>query len=79
MLPGGVYSRRYESELAIVRTGTQWVLLALGIAFLFTIPLFANAYWLSWLTNVCIVIVAVGCGGVRRIIGPAVIPYDAPQ
>ncbi len=59
MLPSGVYSRRYDSEVAMLRTKTQWVFLALGIALLFTIPLFANAYWLSWASGVLIVIVAV--------------------
>jgi branched-chain amino acid transport system permease protein len=37
----------------------QWVLLAAGIALLFSIPLFASSYWLTWLTKVGITIVAV--------------------
>jgi len=61
MLPGGVFNTRYESDLAILRTKTQWFLLALGIVLLFTFPLmpFGTAYWLSWLTRVAITIVAV--------------------
>jgi branched-chain amino acid transport system permease protein len=59
MLPGGVYSTKYESDLAILRTRTQWLLLGLGLVLLFTVPLFANFYWLSWLTRLGITIVAV--------------------
>lgn len=61
MLPGGVFNTKYELDLAILRTKTQWILLALGIVLLFTFPLmpFGTAYWLSWLTRVAISIVAV--------------------
>ena len=59
MLPGGVFSTNYGSEMAIVRTRMQWVLFAVGIALLFSIPLFASSYWLTWLTKVGITIVAV--------------------
>jgi len=59
MLPGGVFSTRYASDLAILRTKTQWLLLGLGLALLFTAPLFASSYWLSWLTGLGITIVAV--------------------
>lgn len=59
MLPGGVYSTKHESDLAILRTRTQWLLLGLGLVLLFTAPLFANSYWLSWLTRLGITIVAV--------------------
>jgi branched-chain amino acid transport system permease protein len=59
MLPGGVFSTKYDSDLAILRTKTQWLLLGLGLALLFTAPLFASSYWLRWLTGVGITIVAV--------------------
>lgn len=59
MLPGGVFNTRYESDLAILRTRLQWVLLAVGLILLFTFPMFGSAYWLSWLTRVAITIVAV--------------------
>ena len=59
MLPGGVFNTKYESDVAILRTKTQWFLLALGIVLLFLIPLFAPDYWLSQLTYIAIVIVAV--------------------
>ena len=59
MLPGGVFSTKYESDLAILRTRTQWLLLGLGLVLLFTAPLFANSYWLIWLTRLGITVVAV--------------------
>lgn len=51
--------RTYESERAVVRSRWQWLILMLAMVFLFTLPLFVGSYWLVWLTNVCIVIVAV--------------------
>ncbi|MDM8000241.1 MAG: branched-chain amino acid ABC transporter permease [Dehalococcoidia bacterium] len=59
MLPGGVFSTKYDSDLAIIRTKTQWLLLGIGLALLFTAPLFASSYWLSWLTRLGITVVAV--------------------
>jgi len=59
VLPGGVFNTKYESDVAILRTKTQWFLLALGVIFLFLLPLFAPDYWLSQLTSLAIVIVAV--------------------
>ena len=59
MLPGGVFNTNYGSEMAIVRTRMQWVLLAACIALLFSIPLLASSYWLTWMTKVGITIVAV--------------------
>jgi len=59
VLPGGVFNTRYESDLAILRTRLQWVLLAVGLILVFTFPLFGSAYWLSWLTRLAITIVAV--------------------
>jgi len=59
MLPGGVFNTNYGSEMAIVRTRMQWVLFAVGIALLFSIPLLASSYWLTWMTKVGITIVAV--------------------
>ena len=59
MLPGGVFNTKYESDVAILRTKTQWFLLALGVIFLFVLPLIATDYWLSQLTGLAIVIVAV--------------------
>ncbi len=59
MLPGGVFNTRYDSDLAILRTRTQWVLLAIGLIIVFTAPLFADDYWLGLLIDLGIAIVAV--------------------
>lgn len=59
MLPGGVFSASYETDMAIVRTRAQWVALLLVVALILCMPLFASSFWLSWLTSVAIVIVAV--------------------
>jgi branched-chain amino acid transport system permease protein len=59
MLPSGVFNRNYQSDMAILRTKTQWVILAVAILFFFTVPFFANPYWLSFLTTLGIIIVAV--------------------
>ena len=45
--------------MAFLRTKTQWSLMIIAAIFLLTVPLFASPYWLSWLTRVASVIVAV--------------------
>jgi len=59
MLPSGVRSTRYESDIAILQTKTQWLLLAIALVVLFSVALFASDYWLRWLTRVALTIVAV--------------------
>lgn len=59
MLPGGVFSASYETDMAIVRTRAQWVVLLLVVALALCVPLFASSFWLTWLTSVAIVIIAV--------------------
>ena len=59
MLPGGVFNTAYQSDLAILRTRTHWVLLAIGLVIVFTVPLFADDYWLGLLIDLGIAIVAV--------------------
>ena len=46
-LPCGVRNFRYSEDMAIVRTKTQWALLAVFLVFLFTLPLYLNNYWLG--------------------------------
>jgi len=58
MLPG-VFAERYEEDMAIVRTKTQWCVLALAVVFLFTIPLYSSDTWLSRLIFLFIWIIAV--------------------
>jgi branched-chain amino acid transport system permease protein len=69
MLPGGVFSTRYQADMAVLRTKTQWLLLAIFIALIFCVPVFANNYWLGWLTRLAIVIIAVT--GLHILIGLA--------
>jgi branched-chain amino acid transport system permease protein len=45
-LPCGTRNYSYAEDMAIVRTKTQWVLLIAFLIILFTIPLYANNYWL---------------------------------
>ncbi len=59
MLPGGVFASKYETDMAIVRTPAQWAALLLAVALVLAVPLFASSYWLSWLTSVATVIIAV--------------------
>jgi branched-chain amino acid transport system permease protein len=60
VLPGGLFSTRYQSDLAILRTKTQWLWLALGLIVAFAvIPLIATDYWILWCTLLAITIVAV--------------------
>ena len=59
MLPGGIFNTRYQTDLAILRTKTQWILLALVLVLIFTFPFYGSSYWLSWLTRLAVTIVAV--------------------
>jgi branched-chain amino acid transport system permease protein len=58
VLPSGVFNTRYNSDMAIVRTKFQWLVLVIGIVFLFAIPAFASSYWVTWLNRLAITIVA---------------------
>ena len=59
MLPSGVFNRRPQQDMAIVRTRAQWLLLAAGLVFLVTLGLYAPGQWLNWLIMVGIYGVAV--------------------
>ena len=58
-LPCGIFNSRPEEDMAIMRTKTQWSMLALGLAFIFTLSLWFPADWLSWLIMLGIYAVAV--------------------
>jgi branched-chain amino acid transport system permease protein len=49
MFPSGTFNARPEQDLAIVRTKTQWLLLAAGLIFMFTLILYIPLAWQSWL------------------------------
>jgi len=59
MLPSGIFDTKYESDMAILRTKTQWSFLVAALVLLFTIPLFTSNYWVTWLTGIAITILAV--------------------
>lgn len=57
--PSGVYNESYAQEFIIVRTPTQWVFLLLGLAFLFTLPLYSSGYILNVVNYMGITLIAV--------------------
>jgi len=60
MLPGGLFSTKYASDLAIIRTKTQWAFLAvLLVIFLLIVPLMSSDYWLTQFTKIAITIIVV--------------------
>lgn len=60
MLPGGVFSEKYATELAFVRTHTQWFWLAIVlIVYLVFIPWVSTPYWLAQFTHLSITAIIV--------------------
>ena len=59
MLPSGLFATKYEADMAILRTKTQWVILAAAVVFLYTVPLFVADYWVTWVTGLSVVVLAV--------------------
>lgn len=59
MLPCGVFNRNPQEDMAILRTKTQWLMLAGAIAFLATLVLYVPQDWQTWLITAGIYVVAV--------------------
>lgn len=59
MLPSGVFATGYREDMAILRTKTQWALLVAAVVLLYTVPLFLGDYWVTWITGLSVVILAV--------------------
>ncbi len=57
--PCGTFDRHYAQDMAIVRTRLQWVILVLGLCFLFSIPLFSSSYVIHQLNYIGITLIAV--------------------
>lgn len=57
-LPCGIRNYSYAQDMAIVRTGTQWALLIVLVAFVFTLPLYMSNYWLGVFNNIGITLIA---------------------
>lgn len=69
-LPGGTFSERYEQDMAVVRTKTQWALLFAFLVLLFLLPLpqlGISTQYIRFVTTICITIVAVQ--GLNLLIG----------
>lgn len=66
-LPCGTFSRRYEEDVAIVRTRWQWIMMLAGVALLFGVSLALPRIWLIWL--IIVGIYAVGTLGLHVITG----------
>ena len=47
--PAGVFDIRYEQDMAVIRTGPQWIVLMGFLIFLAALPLFAGSYFLSFM------------------------------
>ncbi|MCJ7605298.1 MAG: branched-chain amino acid ABC transporter permease [Dehalococcoidales bacterium] len=58
-LPSGVYQRSYAQDMAIFRTRTQWVLLLVFLAILFTCPLYCSDRLLTVMTIIGITVISV--------------------
>lgn len=58
MLPSGVFNRRPQEDMAVIRTRAQWLLLACALAFLVTLGLYAPGHWMNWLILVGVYTIA---------------------
>lgn len=58
-LPCGTRNDSYAKDMAVVRTGTQWVLMIAFLVFLFTFPLYLSNYWLGVFNFIGISLIAV--------------------
>jgi branched-chain amino acid transport system permease protein len=58
MLPSGVFNKRPQQDMAIVRTRAQWLLLVAGLIFLATLGLYMAEEWMDWLIMVGVYTVA---------------------
>ena len=57
-MPCGVRNNNYAQDMAIVRTGTQWVLFIGFLAVLFTAPFYLQNFWLSVFNLIGITLIA---------------------
>jgi len=57
-LPCGTRNFNYNTDMAILRTKTHWVLFALFLVFLFTLPLYLGNYWLGVANLIGITLIA---------------------
>jgi branched-chain amino acid transport system permease protein len=58
-LPSGTFNQSYGQDMAIFRTKTQWVILLVFLAFLFTCPLYFSNRILTMITIIGITVISV--------------------
>jgi len=58
-LPSGTFNQSYDQDMAIFRTKTQWLILLVFLAFLFTSPLYFSDRILTILTIIGITVISV--------------------
>ena len=58
-LPSGTFQESYAQDMAIFRTKTQWILLLVFFALLFTVPLYASDKILTLMTIIGITVISV--------------------
>lgn len=59
MLPCGIFNRRYNQDMAIVRTRHQWGILVATLLILMVVPLFVPPYFISLINFISITIIVV--------------------
>lgn len=59
MRPCGIFDKRYEKDIAIVRTWQHWVALISGLVLLYTLPLWGSYYLISLVSSMSIFIIVV--------------------
>lgn len=57
--PCGTFDRSYSQDMAIVHTRLQWIILIVGLAFLFSLPLFGSNHMIHLLNYMAITLIAV--------------------
>lgn len=58
-LPAGILTKNYGSDMAILRTRTQWIMTAFLLCVLFSLPLFAGGKFLHITITIAIFVIAV--------------------
>jgi branched-chain amino acid transport system permease protein len=58
-LPSGTFNQSYSQDMAIFRTRTQWIVLLVFLAFLFTCPLYFSNHMLTVMITIGITIISV--------------------
>ncbi len=55
----GIYDQKYSQDMMIFRTWVHWVILILGLVFIFTLPLYLPVRWIYLVNMIGILVIAV--------------------